>query len=150
MRGTVDMPDGLEDRSAIVERVFEEGSSFAVAWAFEFPQGEFEFAVPTIKGTSARLSFRASGPERGSSMAELTITPPVEDLDVTLPVPVELIEPAPGAVIDADTTFRWTAVPGADVYSPRRLLLLGHLQDGRDAGHAGHAPCHPGSRCSPG
>ncbi len=118
VRGTVAMPDGLDDRRASLELVFEEGSYVWVSGSSELFSGEFEFAFPEIEGTTARLSFRAHNPQiGGASEAELTLTPPLEDLDVTLPAPVELLEPEPGAAVDADTTFRWTAVPGAEIYS---------------------------------
>jgi hypothetical protein len=118
VRGTVAMPEGLDDRSADVELVFEEDSYVWVSGSSELSGGEFDFAFPRIEGTTARLSFRAHDPQvGGASQAELALTLPVEDLDVTLPVPVELVEPEPGAVVDADTVFRWTAVPGAEIYS---------------------------------
>lgn len=118
VRGTVAMPDGLDDRRASLELVFEEGSYVWVSGSEELASGEFEFAFPVVEGTTPRLSFRAYNPQiGGASEAELTLTPPLEDLDVTLPAPVELLEPEPGAAVDADTTFRWTAVPGAETYS---------------------------------
>jgi hypothetical protein len=117
VRGTVAMPDGLEDRRVLLYLAFEDGGYLLISGSSDFRGGEFELAFPKIEGASARLSFLASGPERGSSGAEIAVTPPVQDLDVTLPVPVELLEPASGAAIDADTTFRWAAAPGADLYS---------------------------------
>jgi hypothetical protein len=118
VRGIVSMPDGLDDRRASVELVFGEGAYVWVSGSSEFSGGEFEFAFPKIEGTTVRLSFRAHNPQiGGASQAELNLTPPLEDLDVTLPVPVDVLEPASGAVIDADTIFSWTAVPGAEIYN---------------------------------
>ncbi len=118
VRGTVAMPDGLDDRRARLDLVFEQGSYVGVSGSSELSSGEFELAFPVVEGTTPRLSFRAYNPQiGGASEAELTLTPPLEDLDVTLLTPVELLEPEPDAAVDADTTFRWTALTGAETYS---------------------------------
>ena len=95
VRGTVAMPDGLDDRGARLDSVFEQGSDVGVSGSSELSSVEFELAFPVVEGTTPRLSFRGYNPQiGGASEAELTLTPPLEDLDVTLLPPSSSSSPS--------------------------------------------------------
>lgn len=125
LSGTTRLPPGHTPLVRTLSEQFESGATMVLGAEWDFSE-TFSYPTPRLDDGTATLLAMSTGPSESGSMAVLPGLPDTSGgLELTLPAPSILDEPADGAAgIDPTTTFRWSSP------APRVHLVRFHTTGG--------------------